>query len=154
VGGLTVALQGSYNNAVLTQGLPTIASNYGQKGDQLPYSIRASGGVSVNEDIHLFNDWMGFVGASAHYVGSRPTEFLGSPPPASYARSDYPAYSQFNFHGGVHYESWVANLYINNVADRRGIVRFNGSSGLNAPGGYYTTYIQPRTIGISVAKSC
>ena len=91
--GLVVSLQGSFNNAVLTQGLPEnfassyVAVNYGTKGTPLPYSLRHSGGVTVDQDLHLTGKLTGFIGGSATYVGSRPFEFIGGTPSATNVRS-------------------------------------------------------------------
>jgi hypothetical protein len=44
-------------------------------------------------------------------------------------------------------------LYVNNVADRRSIVGVTPYVfAVGVTGGYYGTVIQPRTIGLSVAK--
>lgn len=152
---LTITAEGAYDNAVLTQNLPSGSSLYGLQGDRLPYSMRFSGGLSVNQDIALGQEWLGFVGGSVNYVGSRPWEFTtccnasGQPNP----RIEFPAYTQFNVRTGARSDSWLINLYINNVADKRGIVGLVASTAVSAPGGYYATVIQPRTVGLSVNKT-
>jgi len=147
--GLTIALQYSYTNAVLTQDLPT-GSSYGPKGFPLPYSTKNSAGVSINQDIRLTNDWTGFVGGSANYIGAVPQEFTGDP---TQPRIVYPGYTQLNFHLGTRHDTWLMNLYLNNATNRLGVIGITNWYSLNTPYGYTATIIQPRTIGVSVAKS-
>lgn len=154
VQGSTITAQGSYDDAVLTEDIPASNTAYGLKGDRLPYSMKFSGGLAVKQDIRLTKEWMGFVGGAVNYVGSRPYEFTAI---ATQPREVFPAYTQFNLRTGAHYESWLINLYLNNVADKRGVVGIQpsysaGNFGVNNAG-YNATVIQPRTIGLSVAKT-
>jgi len=151
--GLTLTAQASSSNAVLTQDLPpeTVAAGaYGLAGARLPYSIKFSGGLSANQDVFLTHDWVGFFGGAFNYVGSRPYEFAPAPPPTS--RIWFPSYTELDLRTGVRSPSWLINLYANNVANRRGIVGIAQSTNLGNTGGYLTTVIQPRTVGLSVAK--
>jgi len=145
--GLTIAAEGSYDNAVLTQNLPSTSTAYGQKGERLPYSMRLSGGVSINQDMALSDDWVGFLGAAFNYIGSRPYEFTTG---ATQPRIEFPSYTQLNLHTGARHASWVINLYVNNVTNKRGIIGILPSYAIVAPGGYYTTVIQPRTLGLGI----
>lgn len=147
--GLTLALQGAYDNAVLTQDLPT-GSAYGLKGFRLPYSMKFSGGVTINQDIRVSDAWTAFVGGSANYIDGRPQEFTGD---ATQPRIVYPSYTQLNFKLGARSEAWLMNLYVNNATDRRGVVGITNSYSLNSPHGYIATVIQPRTIGVSLART-
>lgn len=148
--GLTITAQGSYDNAILTQNLPC-CSAYGLAGERLPYSMRFSGGITANQDIPLSGDWIGFLGGSVNYIGSRPYEFTTT---ASQPRIEYPAYTQLNLRTGAHYQSWLTTLYINNVTDKRGIVGIQPGSNIGpTTGGYLTTVIQPRTVGLRVSKT-
>jgi iron complex outermembrane recepter protein len=151
--GLTLGVQGSYNNAVLTRDLPpeaAAAGAYGLSGDRLPYNIRFSGSFSANQNVRLSNDWVAFVGGAVNYVGARPYEFSTS---STQPRIWFPAYTQFNLHTGAHYQSWLINLYVNNVSNRRGVVGILPSTNIGDTGGYLTTITQPRTLGLSVAKT-
>jgi len=164
--GLTITAQGSFDNAVLTQNMPlavVAGGTYGLAGDRLPYSIRWSGGISVNQDIVLSNEWTGFVGGDLTYIGSRLGEFANSGLEGG-QRLAFPGYATFNLRTGARYDSWLINLYLNNVDDKRGITGILknfalGSTTAGAPygpgttAGYYTTIIQPRTVGLSVAKN-
>jgi hypothetical protein len=114
--------------------------------------MRSSGGLTLNQDIHLPNSWVGFLGGSVNYVGARPSEFSSA---AGVPRVWMPAYTQFNLRTGARYQSWLFNLYANNVANRRGIVGISttAADNLGNTGGYYTTVIQPRTLGITASRS-
>jgi outer membrane receptor protein involved in Fe transport len=98
---------------------------------------------------------MGFVGASVNYVGSRPFEFTSAPAPGQPVspRIEFPSFTQLNLRAGAQHDSWRMNLYVNNVADRRGVVGINNQPALGLTGGYYATVIQPRTIGLNVVKT-
>jgi len=148
--GLTIAAEGSYDNAVLTEDLPAGSTAYGVTGDRLPYSMRLSGGLSVNQDVPVSGNWVGFVGGSLNYVGSRPYQFNTA---VNQPRIFFPAYTQFNLRTGARYDSLLINLYVNNVADRRGIVSIQPAYSLGNVGGYNATIIQPRTIGFSLSKA-
>jgi iron complex outermembrane recepter protein len=151
---LTLGIQGSFDNAVLTQDMPPGALNagtYGLAGFRLPWSIRTSGGFTVNQDVHLSDGWVGFAGGAFNYVGPRPTLFASAPPPTE--RVWMPGYTQLNLRTGVRDEAWLVNLYVNNVTDRRGVVGYNNwPFNLGNPGAI-TTVIQPRTIGVGVARN-
>jgi len=150
--GLTITAQGSYNDAQLTQNLPpTAAYLYAVAGEQLPYSIRWSGGLTANQDIPFCDTWTGFVGGGLTYVGSRYGDFASS---ATSPRAQIPGYTTLNLYTGVRHESWLVNLFINNAADKRGIVGIAaGELQIGNPGGYYGTVIPPRTVGLSVARN-
>jgi len=162
--GLTVTVQGSYNDAALTDNPPAAAraaGSYAAAGDRMPYSIRWSGGVTANQDARLSSDWTGFLGGALTYVGLREGEFSSycipdyCPPNGAIApRAVLPGYATINLHTGVRNESWLFNLYLNNLADRRGIVGATpGTAAVGVTGGYYGTVIQPRAIGVSVSRT-
>ena len=60
---------------------------------------------------------MGFLGGSLSYVGRREGEFA-----ASAVRQDLPAYARTDLQAGLEYAAWTFNLFVNNVADKRGIL--------------------------------
>jgi iron complex outermembrane recepter protein len=150
--GLTLAAQGSFNDATLTQNLPANAAYvYAVPGDRLPYSVRWSGGITANQDIRLSNGWTGFVGAEFYYVGLRYGEFTYA---STAPRVQLPGYGLGNLRAGIRQESWLINLYVNNVSDKRGLVGYApGIVATGNTGGYYGTVTQPRTIGLSVSRN-
>jgi len=147
VRGLTFTLWTAFNDAKLTAALPTgVAgvSSYGIAGDRLPYSARFSGNASVEDEFPLAGKATGFVAAAVSYVGARQDVFS-----TTAARQDLPAYAKTDVRGGVRYEGWTVNLFVNNLTDRRGLL--TGGVGTLNPEAFY--YIQPRTAGLSVSRS-
>ena len=142
--GLTIAGWVAWDEAVLTQAFPAASPTYGASGDRLPYSSRFSGNVTLEQDFPLGNRVTGFVGAAASYVGNRVGEFTGSP-----QRQDLPGYTKTDLRGGTKYDSWTVNVFVNNVADTRGVL--NGGLGQFPPYGF--VLIQPRTVGLSASRA-
>ena len=143
--GLTVGAWVVWDEAVLTEPFPP-TSAYGIVGDSLPYGSRFSGNISLQQDFPIAANTTGFVGAVESYVGDRQGVFTAA---ASIPRQYYPAYAKMDLRAGVKHESWTADLYVNNVADKRG--ELSGGVGQFPP--FAFTYIQPRTVGISLGKN-
>jgi outer membrane receptor protein involved in Fe transport len=97
----------------------------------------------MNDEFPLSGGLTGFVGASASYVGDRLDNF--APPP----RQDLPAYTKIDARAGLKWDSWSASLFVTNATDKRGLL--GGGAGNFIP--YAYQYIQPRTVGLSVAKT-
>jgi outer membrane receptor protein involved in Fe transport len=142
--GLTVGAWVAWGEAKLTQAFPSTSTAYGAVGDRLPYSSRFSGNVSLRQDFPLTNRVTGFVGGSVSYVGDREGEFTSSA-----TRQDLPSFTRTDLQAGVKYASWTANLFVNNVADRRGLL----AGGLGSYPPFAFSYIQPRIAGLSVVKT-
>jgi iron complex outermembrane receptor protein len=139
---LTIAAWVAWSDAVLTQTVPSI---FGYAGDRLPNTPRFSGNLSVNEEFPVVSEIRGFVGGTVGYVGDREDLFaLGTP-----QRQYLPPYAKTDVRAGTKYYSWTVNFYINNVADRRGVI--SGGFGNVVPYSFYD--IQPRTVGLSVSKT-
>ena len=83
------------------------------------------------------------------YVGERRGEFVSIFSPTQ-PRSTFPAYADLDFHAGAKSDAWTLNLFVNNAANRRGIVG-GGANIFN--GGYDAIFIQPRTTGLSITRS-
>jgi outer membrane receptor protein involved in Fe transport len=152
--GLMIAAWFAWNDAVLTKDLPpaaVAAGTYGVSGDRLPLSSRISGNVSLNEEFPLASQVTGFVGGTVSYVGDRVGVFTGGGlGQASGQRQIYPAYAKTDLRAGMRYESWTANIFVNNVADKRGLLN-GGVGALFHP--FAFSEIQPRTVGLSLSKS-
>jgi iron complex outermembrane recepter protein len=141
--GLTIAAWVVWNDAVLKEGFPPNANGInGVAGDRLPFTSRFSGNASLNQEFSFSDRVIGFVGGALAYVGNREDRFTNSP-----QRQNLPAYTRTDLRAGLRYDSWTANFYVNNVADRRGLI----STGTNAPSDFY--YIQPRTVGLSLSRT-
>jgi len=145
--GTDIAISGAVNVAELTEDLPPLSAVYGVAGNRLPFSSRFSGSVSVEQDLLRVGDATGFIGASASYVGLRYGEFQYS---AAVPRFTYPAYTLVNAHAGVRCQSWMVNLFVNNIGNKRGILGGDLAGTLDNTG-YFAQIVQPRTVGVSIA---
>jgi iron complex outermembrane receptor protein len=136
-----------WSDAQLTQGFAADVAAFGNAGDPLPQSSRISGHFSVQQEFTLGPHMSGFVAGDESYVGERFGNFLTTP---GGVRANLPAYAETDLRAGVKYGAWSANLFANNIADRRGVLNGGPGSG-SIPAAFYI--IQPRTIGLSVARS-
>ncbi len=142
--GMTLSAWVAWNDAELTEPFPATSTSIGRSGDQLPFSSPLSGNLSVDQEFPLGGSMTGFVGGSVSYVDERTRAFrpsLVAPQPVM------PSYVQADLRAGVRLGSWTVNAFINNVADERGLL---ASGDIVATAAWY---IQPRTIGMSVAKT-
>jgi iron complex outermembrane receptor protein len=147
VTGITLSSWVVWNEAVLTQAFPPGIQGFSavaNAGDRLPYSARWSGNLAAEQDFPLAGSVTGLVGGAVSYIGQREGEFTTTP-----VRQDLPGYAKFDLRAGVKYEAWSVNFFANNVADKRGLL--SGGLGTFPPFAY--NYIQPRTIGVSVART-
>jgi iron complex outermembrane recepter protein len=145
--GLKLGAWVAYNEAVLTEPLPPGppgAVPYGVPGDFLPYASRWSGNLSSDLEIPVVGSWTAFAGGLVSFVGARQDQFTATP-----VRQYLPPYARTDFRAGAKYNEWTANIYVNNVTDRRGLI--SGGIGTGVPAAIY--YITPRTVGISLART-
>jgi outer membrane receptor protein involved in Fe transport len=149
--GLTIAGWIAFSDAQLTQSLPADnpSDPYGVSGDRLPYSSRFSGNFSLDDEFPIAGGWRGFAGATVSYMGDREGAFQFLQPAGSLQRQTFPAYARTDLRAGLKYESWMANLFVTNLTDKRGVL--NGGVADFPP--YAFQYIQPRTVGLSVVKT-
>ncbi len=143
VTGMSLSGWVAFNNAELTKALPPSAAVFTRRGDRLPYSGRVSGNLSIDQEFPIAARMIGFVGGSVSYVDDRKGVFR-----AVAARSTFPAYTQVDLHAGLKLDTWTFNAFATNLTDERGVLR--GQFDSTDPN--FITYIQPRTIGLSVAK--
>jgi iron complex outermembrane receptor protein len=147
--GLRLSANFSYDVAELSSNPPPgfNATN----GEQLPISPRYSGSVSADQDFPIMGDWKGFFGATVSYVGKRFGDFPSS---ATGVRVGLPSYTAVDLRLGARTGPWTIDLSARNISNERGELTRRSLSGrarLTSP--YITNFIQPRTIGLSVAKS-
>ena len=83
------------------------------------------------------------------YVDARTGEFQ---PAATPPRLRFPGYTSVNVHTGARHRGWQVNLFVNNVANTRGIVYGEVSTYFGNTSGYDAIITQPRTIGLSVSR--
>jgi iron complex outermembrane receptor protein len=151
IDGLRLSAWVAWNQAELLAGFPPGSAGYAVPGETLPYTSRISGTFSVDHDMQLTNDVMGFIGGTVSYVGRRFGEFVPSPDVQD-MRQVYPQYTDVNLHAGVKISQWKLNAYVDNVMDKRGIIGGGFYNQTNFASNWFN-YIQPRTVGISVEKS-
>jgi outer membrane receptor protein involved in Fe transport len=140
--GFTLSAWVAYTDAQLTQAFPATSTAFGNSGDRLPFGSRLSGSFALDEQFPVTRSITGFVGGSISYVGDRKGVFTGSS-----ERQSFPSYARTDLHAGLKYESWTFDLFANNLADKRAAL--NGGIGTLYPIAF--NYIQPRTIGLTVA---
>jgi outer membrane receptor protein involved in Fe transport len=143
--GLTIASWLTWNSAELSEDFPAGSSLYGASGDRLPYSSRFSSNLSVEQQFPV-GTMTGMVGGSLSYVGGRLGGFSGA---ADAARQRFAGYARTDLQAALMSGPWTATLFANNVFDRRGVLE----GGLDFFPSSAFIYIQPRTVGISVARS-
>ena len=146
---LSISAWAAYNNAALTEPFPPNSALYGTSGDRLPFGPRFSGSIALNDEFPIVSKATGFAGLSVSYIGDRIGNFT-SPPPAIPPRQFYPVYAKTDLHAGAKYEAWTTTLYVNNLADRRGLL-YGGLGTVPNPAEFQV--IQPRTVGINVSRS-
>jgi outer membrane receptor protein involved in Fe transport len=143
--GFRIAAWVAWNDAQLTEDLPADQQSAGVSGDRLPFSSRFSGNISLDQEFPLMSTFTGFVGASVSYVGERKGPFTLSTAPG---RQIFPAYAKTDLLAGVRHDTWTANLFVNNLTDKRAAL--SGGLGSTFPTSF--NFIQPRTLGLTVAK--
>jgi iron complex outermembrane receptor protein len=117
---------------------------FGASGARLPFTSRFSGSLSLDQRFPIGNV-TGTVGATVSYVGDRLGIFSAS---AAASRQDLPAYVRADGHLGAEYGTWTGNLFVNNIFDRRGLLDGPMETFPRA-----SIFIQPRTVGLNVAKA-
>jgi outer membrane receptor protein involved in Fe transport len=141
--GLTLGGWVAFGEAELTESLPKGSTIFGNSGSRLPYSSRFSGRFSADESFPLTAGMIGSLGGSVNYSSDRQSVFTSTA-----VRQDLPAYARVDLHAGVGMGTWSSNLFATNITDRRGALY--GGIGSFPPTAF--TYIQPRTIGLSVER--
>jgi outer membrane receptor protein involved in Fe transport len=142
--GLTLSAWVNYNDAELTQALPSTSLGMAGDGDRLPYSSRMSGNLSVDKELPLWADATGYIGTALVYVGDRKGAFQSGATP----RGTLPSYVQWNLRAGVRFDSWTLDAFVNNVTDKRSVISDATELGPNL-----FNYTRPREIGLSLSKS-
>lgn len=142
--GVSIEAWAAWNDAKLKDDLPATSTAIGFSGDRLPYSSRLSAHLSLDKEFAVSGTTTVRAGGSVSYVGARKANFSAS---ADQERLELPHYVLANVRLGVRYDSWDLNLYANNLADKRGAL-----SMAQAGPRIGANFIQPRTVGVSLAK--
>jgi iron complex outermembrane receptor protein len=130
--GLLVASWVAFNDSKVS--IPPSSALAYANGGPLGLSPKWSGNLSLDQDFPVGASVTGFAGAAVTYIGNRSQAF--------------PAYTRADLHAGINYGDWTTRLYINNAANRLGLI--NGGPSTLIADSYY--YITPRTIGVNVSR--
>lgn len=144
VHGLSFTSWVAYDNAVLTENFPANSTAYGVSGNRLPNTPKYSANASLQQEFPLWGSITGCMAGAVSFVGDRTSVFT-----TNTVRQDMPSYTETDLRVSMKGNSWTANLYVNNVADIRGML--NGGIGYSQPNTFI--YITPRTVGLSFSKS-
>lgn len=134
IDGLKVSAWGAWVDAKMTS-----LTNFSKPGQRIPSVAPRTGNIAVDYERPIWAEATGFIGTSLKYVGAFPKNFGDTVPPT-------PSYTQWDMHAGFELDDWQVNAFVNNIADKRGIVAYEGF-------GAFAHIIKPRTIGVSIAKS-
>jgi outer membrane receptor protein involved in Fe transport len=137
--GFTISGWIAYNEAELTEPTPPTAVIQAPAGTPLPVAPRWTGHVAVEDRVPLRGQLTLLWGGDVSYVGAR-TGALGQPTQDPLLTG----YWVTNLHVGAEYASWRANLFANNVADRRGLLSNFAPA--------FVFIIPPRTVGITLSR--
>jgi iron complex outermembrane recepter protein len=143
--GTLISAWAAYNDAELTD-VPTSATITARAGARLPYSAKWSGNLSLDQQFAMAEHMTATIGASWSYIGERSGRFFTVGVP-----QNFPKYAQLDLRSQLRYREWTMGAYVNNVTDKRGILRGGRDSNLSRA--YSFTYIQPRTVGISLTRT-
>lgn len=144
IDGLMISAWVTYSDAVLAQDFPANSSAFGEDGDRLPNSSRRSGSLSIERQFSIGGNATGSLGGTVSYIGDMLGVFQPTP-----GRQQFDSYTKLDVRGGVDFDSWALNFYVNNATDER--VAIGGGLGTFPP--YAFGYIQPRNYGMSVTKN-
>jgi iron complex outermembrane receptor protein len=150
--GLTIDANAAYTQAELTQNLPVGTNTLrGRDGDRLPFTPKWTASVSAQKDFVIDADITGFVGASYAYTGERMSIFQTNAAAASRPRYSIPSYTSVDLRAGVDVrDAFEVTLFVRNLFDKDGIITSGNRNGTGAP---TARFVQPRTAGVTIAKS-
>lgn len=143
--GLELGWTGAVTDAEIRTNAPGLGAS---KGDKLPYVPRVSSAVNVDYSVPLGDELTANVGGTWNHVGRRNAEFSTSPAISNNPR--IPAYDSFDLRAGLAFERYRVDALVRNVSDKRGIVLYRSSGGLDATSGS-GVIIQPRTFSLRVS---
>ncbi|MFT4077557.1 MAG: TonB-dependent receptor [Asticcacaulis sp.] len=145
-------------DAVLTEDLTAtsgVTALEGKDGDRLPFTSKVTSNLSAQKVFVFANGIKAFVGGTVTYVGDRMSEFHSyDPDDASTSprpRFKLPGYTTVDLRGGVSLDKGIQiNAYVKNLTNDHGVIYATNRNGTSSP---TANFLQPTTIGVSVAKS-
>ncbi len=142
--GFTLGLTGRYSVQKLAEDNPAVGTYYGLKGQEIPYSNKLGGSVSVDQEFTLAQ-LPAFVHVDATYTGKGHTAL--DPRDPTYRTIGN--YAIVNLRTGIDNDSWSAAIYAKNLTNVRGITTWRVEQVPGLPDRVVTT--DPREVGLSLS---
>jgi len=134
----------SWTDAKLTENAPAL----GPSGARLPNTARVSANLNARYDFQLAGK-RSYAGLGVRRVGQRNAGF--DTPATSVPFFSIPGYTVVDMQLGVDVDGWEVGAFVRNLGDKRGLS--GADTALTAFGGpLRVTPLQPRTVGLSVAR--
>jgi iron complex outermembrane recepter protein len=143
--GLTLALNGAYTDAKLTQDTDPVVG--GKDGDPLPYVPEWSFSFNADYEWTVMGRSRAHVGGGLGYTGDRTIEFDNRAANGSLRHAG--KIVTLDLRAGLHTGKWSVELYGRNLTNERGVTSI-GSAGFLPNGALGLGLIRPRTIGVSI----
>lgn len=149
--GFSAQLSFTYTDAAMNQAGP--ASSGAPAGAALPYANRWSGSFSLEKRVPITPRWQGSAQLIYTYFGDRYGPFNSVTPPAPAQPQVFiPDYSTVDLLAGIGDGRYSVNLFLRNLANKRGITSLQAEGG-GGSGDLQATIITPRTIGLSLTAN-
>jgi len=135
----------AWTDAKLTEDAPAL----GQSGSRLPNTAKVSASVNARYDFDLAGK-RAWAGAGVRRVGQRNAGF--DSPQTSIPYFSVPGYTLVDAQMGVDVDGWEVGAFVRNLGDKRALS--GADTALTSFGGpLRATPVQPRTVGLSVARA-
>lgn len=144
--GLTLSVNGSYQNAELTQDQPPIPGNpnIGRDGDRIPNVPHFQGSLSAEYNRPLTADLNGTLAADIGYRGKTNTQLNAASP----FNVPLAAYTLINLRASISSDLWTGTLFVRNLTDKR--AQIDAISSTQDPLARLT--VRPRTAGVTLTR--
>jgi outer membrane receptor protein involved in Fe transport len=130
--------------------LDPIAQVGAQSGDDLPYSPRWAGALTLDYAFPLKADWAATVGTSVRYTGERQA-YYSLATASNPGNLELDAMTTLDLRAGLTHGRYSVNLIVQNVTDERHIVAAETDAANPFTGaGARATIARPRTIGLTL----
>ncbi len=176
VGGLTLGLNGAYNDANIDEDFPPIVVpldpdlpggvlevNTGLKGDRMPYVPDLTLSATVDYYLSLRNGWSASFGGGFRWVddrtnGTTERQVIAIAEPRTVLQTDITpplaidGYGVLDLHASLASERWTLRGYVKNATDKRAYSTMEDVTGALTGVTHHlaASPIQPRTFGIEI----
>lgn len=134
---LRIGFNTAYTDAKLIDPIPSLG---GLPGDQLSYTPKWSGAITLDSQFDVGAGWNGEAGGGIRYVGDRKSGFA-----AGFNYFELTDYVAVDLHAGISNDHWGARLFVRNATNKRAYVTPSAR-----PNQDDWTVLQPRTIGLTL----